>query len=167
VSRINRLPFGLQQFLGSANQGDNPSDLLQGVRPTVDMWALFGLDNLSYESVNINTGVVNSGLTITVPDGQVWIPLNMGARITTETIGDEVGCRIDMRRVTATNILDLGSSPILISTIAIEVTSVTHGFPQQIAVGPGTQFGVFANTMNITSPNVDMDMTIQFYRLFI
>lgn len=72
MSAINRPPLGLQGLLGSQNFGDNPSDLLQQVRPTIDLFPFLGSQVLSQRQ--IQGGRVDQGLIVTQPveSGEVW-----------------------------------------------------------------------------------------------
>lgn len=46
MSKINTPPIGLQSLLGSQSFGDNPSDLLQQVRPAIDLLPFWGSTKL-------------------------------------------------------------------------------------------------------------------------
>lgn len=76
MARINRLPHGLQDLLGNTNLGINPAELLEAVRPSVDLWALWTAERVSYteESVANVFGTQFDSIDITVPVGELWIP---------------------------------------------------------------------------------------------
>lgn len=79
MSRINRVPFGLQDLLGSQNFGDNPSELSSVVAPVLDMLPFLSAErySYSYQSGNIsNNGAMASG--ISVPDGEIWYVTGVG-----------------------------------------------------------------------------------------
>lgn len=72
MSRINKLPVGLQSFLESKNFGDNPSELAQTVLPTLDTAPFFSVYDL--DSVLSNQANVNNNGTIAVietPEGRI------------------------------------------------------------------------------------------------
>jgi hypothetical protein len=78
MSRINRVPFGLQDLLGSQNFGDNPSELSGVVAPTLDMGMFLTAErtNYAYKAVAIsNNGLVTS---FVVPEGEVWYVTGFG-----------------------------------------------------------------------------------------
>jgi len=76
MSKINTPPRGLQNFLGNVNQGVNPSDLDQQVNPTVDLVPFWGTDKLkSIVSGASIAGTLGQGITVEVPEGELWIPI--------------------------------------------------------------------------------------------
>ena len=48
MSKINRLPKGLQEFLGNTAQGQNPDELSQTVVPTLEMQQYHALDQMKW-----------------------------------------------------------------------------------------------------------------------
>lgn len=61
MSQVNRPPTGLQQLLGSQNFGDNPDQLLNEVRPTLDLLPMYGSGLLRKKTgtgARTNTGEV-------------------------------------------------------------------------------------------------------------
>lgn len=72
MSRINRLPWGLQNLLGSTAQGDNPSNLEESVRPILDVTPHYELERLNSQSVSGANTAIGGSETITIPDGEVW-----------------------------------------------------------------------------------------------
>lgn len=79
MSRINRLPKGFQDFLGNTNMGDNPSFLMQEVRPVVDMADFYQSDELKIlsdsEIAVTGPGVVTA---FTVPQGRLFFLKSVG-----------------------------------------------------------------------------------------
>lgn len=75
MTAINRVPRGLQDFLGSRTLGQNPSDLLQSVRPQVDL-SPFYLSALDFETTLTASGSVAIQGTYavqTVPPDELWL----------------------------------------------------------------------------------------------
>lgn len=67
MSRINRPPVGLQGLLDSQNFGENPSELGQIVRPTVDLFPFYATQLL--RSSNIVGSKTGAGLIETLTSG--------------------------------------------------------------------------------------------------
>lgn len=81
MSRINRVPFGLQDLLGSQNFGDNPSELGGVVAPVLDMSPYLTAERYSYKhdtDVLADNGQIT---TFLVPDGEIWYVLAVGGAL--------------------------------------------------------------------------------------
>lgn len=84
MSKINKPPLGLQDLLGSQSFGTNPGDLLQGVRPSLDMVPFWLWQNLEYAQDSATaTPIVpgNDVVTIAVPQNELWIPWGITAEM--------------------------------------------------------------------------------------
>lgn len=75
MSRINRLPLGLLDFLGTKSLGDNPSELLGQVRPTLELGGFFSAEKLELVFDAVNQDTISNSQFITVPTGEVWVLL--------------------------------------------------------------------------------------------
>lgn len=92
MSRINRLANGFLAYLGTQSLGDNPSQLEDSIRATVDL-------SRFYESLLVKQRLdalpsAPGGLAqnYTVPQGKVWMPLR--ASMQTQTVsGSADFCR--------------------------------------------------------------------------
>lgn len=76
-SQINKPPEGFLDLLDLKAQGQNPNELLDGVRGVVDLFPFYaGMDTQSYnETVSAQiSGIIRSRI---VPTGEAWIPLMM------------------------------------------------------------------------------------------
>jgi len=78
MSQITRVPWGLQDFLGNRNQGDNPSVFGEVVTPTLDMTPFFSINNEKLYSEGFGIITANATIDHTVPEGEVWILKSMG-----------------------------------------------------------------------------------------
>ena len=79
ISKVNASPKGLQSLLGNVNQGVNPHELDHVVSPGVDLYPHWAADKTLVKSET--TSVVPSpgnGMTITVPEGEIWQPIAIG-----------------------------------------------------------------------------------------
>lgn len=73
MSRINRLPLGLLDYLGSKTQGDNPSEFLQEVRPTLNLTPFLLAERLEHKFNRREESVTANSDFFTVPSGQAWL----------------------------------------------------------------------------------------------
>lgn len=79
MTQITRVPIGLQKFLGTQAQGDNPSELGNIVQPGVDLYDFYRVQQERWSEVSS----LFSAATIlyeTVPDGEIWILRSVGIR---------------------------------------------------------------------------------------
>lgn len=92
MSQISRLPTGLQSLLQSKNFGRNPDQLLQEVRPTLDLeqfWQAYVFHSRTSGETNLNNGQ-EAFFTFTVPAGEYWLVTSVGI-VTRVTAGGNVG----------------------------------------------------------------------------
>lgn len=78
MSRINRVPFGLQDLLGSQNFGDNPSELAQVVAPSLDMLPFLSAERMSYEYASASVSGNAEIASMVVPEGELWYLVGCG-----------------------------------------------------------------------------------------
>ena len=81
MSRINQPPFGLQSLLGSQNFGDNPSELAQTVVPLIDLWPFLSAEKIRYARGASTLNARGDSVSVTVPEGELWMPLTISARL--------------------------------------------------------------------------------------
>lgn len=85
MSVINRVPRGLQSFLGSQNQGDNPSELARSVVGVIDMRPFYEADALQAGISNTVNRATDGTITLqVVPVGEVWFLKTVGVLFTTD-----------------------------------------------------------------------------------
>jgi len=85
MGNIARKPRGLLNFLQTQSGGENPDQLLESVRPTLDMFPFYAPDRLRASTQAINQAV--AGFTgVTVPDGKAWLILALSVDITSITV---------------------------------------------------------------------------------
>jgi len=82
-SRINTPPIGLQDLLGSQAFGDNPSELLELVQPTLDLLPFLSEGKLDAHRVSedLVSPIQATTLSIDQPQGELWIPLTFSVGI--------------------------------------------------------------------------------------
>ncbi len=140
MSRINRVPFGLQELLGSTAQGDNPSDLLQDVRASFDIEPLWHADRIESIEGTGTQQTIGAGIQVTIPSGEYWRPIVFSC-IQNIAIGDSTGIVLTMTLLPQSEILFFENSGIH-TPIQTENVVVSHSFPTSVLYRPGTSFGV-------------------------
>lgn len=98
ATTINRLARGLLDLLGNTNQGDNPSELLAQVRPSIDLGELYMSERITLFS---QTGAINNGVpaldfSAEVPAGEIWLLRSLAYTIIVDTAGDAVHASLRM-----------------------------------------------------------------------
>ena len=82
MGAINRIPEGLLSLLASKTQGRNPFELLESVRPSLDLLWAYQTDMAS--SLVTGTGAAsNDFVAITVPAAEAWLIHAARAELTT------------------------------------------------------------------------------------
>lgn len=165
MSIINRLPWGLQSLLGSNSQGDNPNNLLRDVRASFDMFPLWGVDALAIGSNSGNAAVVGQATVITVPSGEIWIPITVGGFIGATTIGDELGIAIVSLDPTSTQTTRLSASLSTVMASNNEVVSQSVNFPTPVAYGPGWSFGVVCTAFAVAAGTRSFGTQVVYWKM--
>ncbi len=118
TSRINRLPKGLQDFLGNSNFGNNPSDLSAIVSPTLDMSPFYAAETIAvYKGGQKIVSTEGDIDLVDVPPGYVWLVTG-------------VGCSI---RLSATARPAAGAEP------SLDIGFRVENWPQRSSAGVGAQ----------------------------
>lgn len=89
MSRITRVPTGLQDLLGSKTFGRNPSDLLEEVRPTLGLDDLLVAERLSYKRATLTVTTRGDSADMLVPVGELWLLRSLYIQWNTATAGIE------------------------------------------------------------------------------
>jgi len=162
VSAINRLPKGLQEFLGNTSQGVNPGELLQGVRPGVDLYPFWSLDQTVAETATQAVTSPGNGAFLTIPEGEVWAPLTLGARITGLTGNDDI-------RIAVSVFSPGGLEHVLnqsidynqpVATSPNSRYSVAHNFERTWLFPAGWIFGAVVQEIIIAAPSENMTISM-------
>lgn len=137
MSRINRVPRGLQDLFGNTAAGRNPADLLQEVRPIIDLLPLWITEKLDYVPFTGSFAAVFQQNTIRVPQGELWIPVNLSADCTTTVIGESIGFVIGYSNPANDRRCYLGESTGRVSTTALETTTAQYTWSNYAPLLPG------------------------------
>lgn len=93
MSKITRLARGLQEYLGTQNQGSNPVDLGQVVTPTVNFDLFYQVEKRFWEAAAFSPTAIDTVKTlVTIPDDEIWGLYRVSIRISWAgtTVGDSV-----------------------------------------------------------------------------
>ena len=78
MSRINRIPLGYLDLVGTETGGKTPSDASEEVSPVVEMEEFYSAITLSSEQFSFNNNVVGDFGQSDVPDGEIWKVYSIG-----------------------------------------------------------------------------------------
>ena len=81
ASKINRVPWGLQDFLGNTNAGENPGVVPDNVQPGFDMWPLWGMERLSAFRATGTVTVRGDFVSLEIPAGELWMPYTVAWQV--------------------------------------------------------------------------------------
>ena len=175
MSRINRVPSGLQDLLGSQNLGTNPADLSMVVAPTVDMFPFWAAERLTGWGQN-NAAVSNSTVdiaTLVVPNGEAWMPLHMAVGVTLATVGDTINTRLIVGQfpnfgpgsIGPTLATTLASSPLFTAVANATGTSLEFSWPYRVIYPAGVTFRWTRGGGDITAADAIASARLTYYRL--
>lgn len=157
MSRINRVPVGLQDVLGSTAMGDNPSDLLEEVRATFDMWPFWMADRVRHIAASASVAVRGATVIITVPQNEIWQPIILSIALSG---GVDVGttfrmtpCMFTVPGNPAVRIRIAAGPLQAVATVGEIITEAVH-FPQRFFINSGQGIGL---TMDEYTPVVGPD----------
>lgn len=175
MSRINRVPFGLQHLLDSQNLGNNPSDLSEVVAGTIDVEkflnsTLTRVDNTS----NVATGI-GTTLGHTVPTNEIWEPINwhlegqnnFNAGGSARFKGYVAVPSIDPVGAGGLVLCDIFETPAPVILDAVS-TGVRYGghyqWQNQMLFGPGSVFTGFVIDLNLTGASFVFSSSLLYRR---
>lgn len=125
MSKINRIPTGLQDLVGNTSQGKNPDELSNTVVPTVDMQWAWEVEKIRYNRISTQFAASYQRHTMTVPDGVMWLPISIAGEALANS-GETIAFSIGILAANGINEVALNMSPIRIAVAGNEV--VTCGF---------------------------------------
>jgi len=105
VSKIQTTPKGFQDVLGLKNFGQNPSELLDAVRPIVDIGSFYAQNFLDIAREDITNFALNDSVALEVPNGESWYVYKVSQYINDlPTTNADYGtrCYIDLPRENVT-----------------------------------------------------------------
>ena len=167
MSKINRLPKGLQEFLGNTAQGQNPDELSQTVVPTLEMQQYHALDQMKWVQATRTITTIGNGAFFPVPTNEIWRPIYLSGNMTGLEEGDDIRLEIAVFDP-AGNRHTLGYGPAY-SQPAYSVLNARYAFgftwPMQILHSSGWIFSVIANDINFTQPSETLTAQFAYIRM--
>lgn len=141
MSKINRLPWGLQDILGSVSQGDNPSELLKDVRASFDMWPLWTPERLRFVRTGAVLDAEGEAVSTTIPDGEYWMPITFSMKmVASAAVGTVFSMQMGMGNLPDNQgfALSLSQSDVFTTTSISQSFVHAYSFPYRILLSPGT-----------------------------
>lgn len=162
MSKINRLPKGLQEFLGNTAAGQNPDTLLNDVRPVIDLTPHWSFEETKWISATGAVALPNQGSFFVVPDGELWAPIHIGARINNFPAGANVVYSVRLLRASASEQVVLNASGVRTNVNAGDVSSWGYSFPQRTFYGAGAILSIVVDRI---SDAATMNGAMEYVRL--
>ncbi len=168
MSKVNQVPVGLQAFLGSKNLGRNPDELLNEIRPVVDIFPFLS----GYQQTSSNSsGTANTdnfSLTVTVPDGEIWLPIQVQGSSRAQNTCTWVHRLFAQNMPNMLGTMEMGTAPDSGTFTFTDADFLYSTYWQnpglKIIFLPGTDF-VFQTNRTVGSNNLDVFLTVQYLRL--
>jgi len=173
MSRINRVPRGLQDLLGSTNQGDNPSDLLPDVRATFDIFPFWAVERLrvAFKS-SVNPSTIASQFHI-IPDNEMWL-----VKVITTTVTNTLAATLRVafnHRIQnvqddanpGTNVTTVGGSNILdfTTTTGLSQLAYSQNFDSPLILPPNTIMSSLPGYVENSNAAVAWTFEVVYHRL--
>ena len=130
MSKINRVPRGLQDILGNTAQGVNPAELRQEVMPSLDMLPLWLVEKTEWTRFVGSFAATFQQNTIQVPAGEMWIPFAISGEAVTEAPGASVVHSVGYSDEPNTSRVHLGTSQAYLATENSESSICTYTWSQ-------------------------------------
>jgi hypothetical protein len=174
MSRINRVPRGLQDLLGSHNLGVNPADMSEQVRPTIDMFPHWAGERLTtFRTTSADIAGTGTAQTYQIPNGEAWIPLFISTTIQGfESVGDQASISIRIGQIgmqqgglisATTRIATSG----LVTAIQVgQQISARYDFKQRIQFNSGCGFQSAVEALVLVGAGpLQLSLEMIYYRL--
>lgn len=164
MSKINRVPRGIQDLLGNTAQGQNPAELLQSVRPTFDLLPWWSTERIDFTNFIGSFAAVFQQQTIRVPQGELWIPISMSGDSTTTVIGEEIVFVLGISDNSNTLRVHLAQSVPGVSTTALETYAAAFTWSQIQPLQSGTYVYMQCHKFNAAGARTSK-LALKFIRL--
>jgi len=176
MSRINRVPKGLQDLLGSQNLGVNPSDLSAIVQTMHDMFPHWAADRLTTYRSPTATAAANTNVnSIVIPNGEAWIPIEASVDCEQTGVGDAISYSFGWTREGLNNQSGGVSTALLYSvmyqnrrTAAVigERSGIAMTFPMRVQFGGTVTFTTRCYDYVVAGAGSTLTTSLTYYRLF-
>lgn len=165
MSRINRLAVGLQDFLGSKNFGDNPSELAQSVLPSLELFKFYATERVTHFRGTAAFSARGQSSTQLVPLGEIWLPLSVHYGIPGATNGGfGFSLSFEMTDYPSDQVIPAGN-PYVFATSGAQTTGAvgdgiffTHEWDNIIAVQSDTAFRLRSIAWGVGTETVEWNL---------
>lgn len=172
MSQINRVPQGLQDLLFSKNFGSNPPNLLQDVRPTIDLFPMWASERLTTVRANFEFNSIGLVTSIPVPQGELWGVISASGQLDGAlAVGNDVAFSIRVADIQGQQpLVDRGpvlASMFRIATLAVgQVVTFGASLPFIVWFPSGSIFELYADLANVpAAPSTTASFQLLYYRL--
>lgn len=97
-TQINKVPNGLLSLLDLKQLGKNPGFLSDQVIPSIDVLAAYGSYDLRMLN-DVGGASAPFGTVITVPTGEVWVPVTMSMQFSVPNAGEFAHIRLELEDI--------------------------------------------------------------------
>lgn len=139
MSRINAVPKALQDLLGNTASGVNPSELAAFVQPGLEMLPFWMLDRQEYIPSAGSVAAVFGNTFLTVPAGEIWIPIGLSFEITGTVIGEAFQIVVGVTDSSALTRVHAAVSDYIPQLTAIETCAVGYQWNRIAPLRSGDQ----------------------------
>lgn len=164
MSKINRVPVGLQSLLGNAAAGENPDQLQQAVSPIVDLEPYWDFEKIQYAEKDTAVAAPQNGTFFTVPTGELWLPISLGGTLGGMGTGDTASLTVKVWNSVGTNPIPIAASPIRTFATSLEFLSVGFVWPRRQVFRSGQLFSIVCDDF-VSGAAKTLQSAIQYVRL--
>lgn len=163
MSKINTPPVGLQSLLGSQSFGDNPNDLLEQVRPIVDLTPFWGSNKLEVQWSSGNRAAPGNITSFAYDANFTRMLLGVSIYAPTPTAGTfRTAAYLNKANGLPSNQIHLIHTDDPVTIIANDEYGWSFWLPQPVLLEPG--IGLLFRSLQQTA-NATFNCTAIFYRL--
>lgn len=175
MSRINRVPFGLQHLLDSQNLGNNPSDLSEVVAGTIDVEKFLNSTLTRADNTSATVAAIGATIGHTVPGNEIWEPINWHLEgLNTSNAGGSARFKgyVALPSINPTGagglvLCDIFETPAPVILDAVS-TAVRYGghyqWQNKMLFGPGSVFTGLVMDLNLTGAGLLMSSSLLYRR---
>lgn len=165
MTAINTVPKGLQAYLGNTSQGVNPSELLPGVRPSLDLTPYWNVDKQQMARWSGTViGAYNNTQT-QIPEGEMWLVHAASCSLALNAVGDVGGTVVQLRNAAGNVQLNLASSEVYTVLAGVSLVTASYVPPQPVFWSAGTVVVGMASTFTPGAVNAAITLDLLFNKI--
>jgi len=164
-SPISRRPAGLLDLLLAQQQGQNPTDLIDSVSPTIDMLKFYEAERLDVTRDVKNVTAVGDVGAVDIPAGEYWKVLAIACNWVFATVNQRLGIRIEVKNIGETR-QDLITSVVKTPTGATDEAAVALRLGSPVIFPSGTTLQSRASSLALDGEaNIQLTTTVFYVRM--